>query len=257
MFYKKGKCLAIIGRQQLNEVPIPWDDFSYDLCFVGYSLYARKELIELHPKANICIVEIHTIETRKAEYRNWLYNSVTVPKFVEEQYKDMPGGIAYPKKEIEDKYGSKYFLCSMSYMVALAMYMGYEEIEFFEINMLMDDDLVQKSNLEYWIGRAEGAGIKVIIHDTCDLLKCAKSYGYEAVNTLGVGIEKLYNAKKENMISTLNLAKMYTEGILDLLHDCEYDFNLCFKNRTNLMDEIFNRHGINKPKDESKCVDYL
>jgi hypothetical protein len=257
-FVKKSKKMAIIGRMQLkNELPIPWNE-KVDLCFVGYSLYARKEMLERYPEANVSIVEIHTMLTRKPEYLEWLKQSPHVPKFMQKSDGEFPNSIEYPKKQIVSEYKSNYFMSSMAYMVALAMYMGYEEIEFFEINMLMDDDLVQKANLEYWCRAAQDQGIELTIHDQCDLLKCPKSYGYEAVNTLGVYIEKEYNHRKEAIRKNLDLALTWMTAAKIQVSECLEEFDGCFNERQNFMNEIFCRHGIEKINPENidlECPD--
>ncbi len=72
--------------------------------------------------------------------------------------------IKYPIQEILDKYGSKYFTNTISYMIALAMYEGFEKIRMYGVDAPFGGVyFLEKSGIEYWTGRAQQAGIKVEI----------------------------------------------------------------------------------------------
>jgi hypothetical protein len=49
-------------------------------------------------------------------------------------------------------------------MVALALYEGFEEIKLFGIDMSVGTEWgIEKPCMEYWIGRAEGMGVELVI----------------------------------------------------------------------------------------------
>ena len=114
-----------------------------------------------------------------------------VPLYMWGHYDDIPNSVRFPKDEImrwlESKvfYGSGYFNNSISWMVALAMMEGFKHIAIYGVDMATGDEWGhQKPSCEYFIGLAEGMGIKVEIPDSSELLKCAQLYGFESNNKL-------------------------------------------------------------------------
>lgn len=71
----------------------------------------------------------------------------------------------YPYKEIVDYFGTDYFCSSLDYMIAYAIYTGYDEIDILTIFLLEDvdytDSLWEKCGVEHWLGRAQAMGVKV------------------------------------------------------------------------------------------------
>lgn len=203
------------------------------------------------------IFEIHTMETRP-EHLIGLYQNEweDKPKIMQEQYSfgedprysnprtiSIPNSHAYPLKSIILQYNSNYFLCSFNYMVALAMYMGYKKIIFRGVNMLMTDDLIQKWSLEYWLGRAQQAGIELDFSENCDLLKCGKLYGYEAVNTLGVYMHKYISTLQTSLRNDLVRIYRHVVTAID-------EFDTIHENRQKFMKEILNRHDLGYTVDD-------
>lgn len=76
-----------------------------------------------------------------------------------------------------------YFTNTISYLVALAIQMGFEEIGLWGVDMAQDHALQmefgeQRPSVEYFLGVAAGRGIKVTIPDGADLLTAAYLYGF-------------------------------------------------------------------------------
>lgn len=87
----------------------------------------------------------------------------------------------YPLEEIIDFFRVDYFSCSLSYMVALAIYRGYEVIRFYGAGMGAARYLAQKGGVEFWLGVAIGRGIEIYSSPETHLLKTVTGnrYGYE------------------------------------------------------------------------------
>lgn len=88
----------------------------------------------------------------------------------------------YPLDEMCHHFGTKYFSNSISYMIALAIYEGYEKIHLWGIDHMEREEYgTARAGVEYWLGRAEQAGIEVGIAESSALLKThsGKLYGYE------------------------------------------------------------------------------
>ena len=114
------------------------------------------------------------------------------------EFKDVPGAITFPFREImvwlgeeygEDYYSKaghyifEYFTSTVNYMVALAMYEGVERIELYGFEMSSKEEYsYQKAATEFWLGMALGRGIGIYLPPGCALLgENEKLYGYEKV----------------------------------------------------------------------------
>ena len=68
-------------------------------------------------------------------------------------------------------------------MVAFAIYEGFKEISVLGVDMATNSEYqAQRPSVEWWLGLAEGLGIKVYIPPTSDILKCTQIYGFESNN---------------------------------------------------------------------------
>ena len=69
----------------------------------------------------------------------------------------------YPLQEVIEFFGTKYFTNTISYMLALAIYEGFERIRLYGVDAPYGGIyFMEKSGLEYWIGRAQQKGIEVV-----------------------------------------------------------------------------------------------
>lgn len=105
----------------------------------------------------------------------------------------IPNAVAYPKKEITDTFGT-YFTNSISWMIAHALLEAgplpkigepmtaplHTKIGVYGVDMAVDSEYShQRPSCEYFLGIAEGRGIKLILPPTSDLLKSPYLYGAE------------------------------------------------------------------------------
>ena len=151
-----GLKVAIVGLADDTRGEIPWDsDWEiWGLPWDGdYARYDR-------------LFEIHDIRMLSDSHMNRL-EDVWVPLYM--MYGDLPNATPYPFDEVVGMVGD-YFESSLSYMVALAIFEGAEEIGLWGVTM-SDDYWLQRPNMEYLLGFAKGRGIKVSIPDKCPLLK--------------------------------------------------------------------------------------
>lgn len=90
--------------------------------------------------------------------------------------------VAYPIDKIKNYFGSDYFGSGIPYMIALAIYQGFTEIDIWGVFLSVSDEYAyQKPSIEFWIGMAMGRGIKVTVHGMTRLLKNIRDqlYGYQ------------------------------------------------------------------------------
>jgi hypothetical protein len=93
---------------------------------------------------------------------------------------DFPTSITYPLDQMIAQFRRDYFHSTVDYMLALAISEGFEDIGVWGIDMAHDSEYEhQKPSGSYWIGVAEGRGIRVTLPPESALLKKAHRYGYE------------------------------------------------------------------------------
>lgn len=117
----------------------------------------------------------HSFEQRVAEFKTW-----KCPVYMQAKHPDVPTSIEYPLEKMMAEYGD-YFTNSISYMLALAIHEGAQEIGIYGVDMSASEEYgIQRPSVEYYLGIARGRGIKLDIHPACDLLKARFLYGYES-----------------------------------------------------------------------------
>ena len=101
----------------------------------------------------------------------------------DEKFKEVPMATPFPR-ELTHLFRN-YFTNSISYMIALAIYEGFSEINLYGVEMALSGEYgYQRPSVEYFLGIAEGLGIKVYLPERCDLLTTTVLYGYEDHNRM-------------------------------------------------------------------------
>jgi len=105
-------------------------------------------------------------------------NKHQIPIVTQKQYPHIPSCIPFP---IDVVFPRRYFTNSIDYMVAYAYIMNAREIEMYGVSMLVGTEYaLQRPSLEYWIGKCEGKGIRVVIHGTTSVCRSPQGlYGYD------------------------------------------------------------------------------
>jgi hypothetical protein len=88
----------------------------------------------------------------------------------------------YPLAEIVDEFKTDYFSNTVDYAIALAIYRGYQKIDFYGVNMETNSEWAfEKPGVDYWCGLAMGRGIEINVHgESSTILKTrdCQLYGY-------------------------------------------------------------------------------
>lgn len=209
----KPRKIAIIGKAPSSALLAPYDDPSWEIWILN-TLGSNKEVprwdrqFELH---DLCLAK----NPGFGGYYDFLAKeSGTRPVYLrDEPPKDFAGGIRYPYGEIQrlfDRFaGRDYFTNTVSWMVALAvlehnlgrMYhepegtpprpveaIGCWGVDMAQHNVgyaqganagwFASEYARQRPSVEYWIGVAEGLGIKFTVPPQSDILKTACLYGF-------------------------------------------------------------------------------
>ena len=173
--------IALCGSHSASLRDAPWDDPSWE--FWGHAAsrawYQRPmdRYFDLHPKA------CWTRNGKKGAYTKWLSQN-TVPIYMQKRVSEVPASVEFPKGRLLLEYGDGrlYFTNHVAWMIALAMSEGVSTIGLFGVNYSSQGEYErQRGSCEYWLGRAAGAGVRVILPDQCSLLQePALLYGYES-----------------------------------------------------------------------------
>ena len=194
------KSVAIVG---FSEKTFPYvkyakadEIWSLNNAFLLWDSFPRLDrLFEIHKRDWYLRREVKVTK----EYEEWLRNNHEIPVVMQESEltPDVPMGVRYPYEEICEKYlkdlvridydqdnkerYAPYFTSSFAFMMALAIYEGFDEINIFGIDMEVNTEYAyQKPCGEFWIGMALGLGIKVTIPEPCYLCN-ALVYGYDTI----------------------------------------------------------------------------
>lgn len=178
---------AIVGTAPSSRDLAPFNDAAWEIWGVS-NVYSTI------PKWDRWF-ELHDLETRKNEkeypgHYDWLKKQ-TNPVYMQQRHEEIPGSIEYPKQAILNEFGT-YFTNSVSYMLALAIHEGAEEIGIYGVDMAVQEIsghseyAHQRPSCEYFVGLARGKGIKVEIPKESDLLKTEKLYAYETAGPLAL-----------------------------------------------------------------------
>ena len=169
--------VAIVGFAD-SKVSAPYNDPSFEIwavneMWVDPTVQRWDVLFEIH--------DLDWIKEGKRDKRHYEFlKKCQKPIFMIDHYEDIPNSIKFPKDEILEYFDTTYFTNSISFEIALAIYLGFKEIHLYGVNMANDEEYAgQRPSVEFFCGWAKGAGIKLYIPTESDLLKCMYVYGYE------------------------------------------------------------------------------
>ncbi len=184
------KKIAIVGFTYSRELT-PWDDPTW-LKWPCNNLWrflpnTWDRLFDLHDHETINADEDHVKFLRGEEVTKPDGTKTKIgdkPVLVWKPTVDWPTAYAYPKDAILETFkhlsGGRYLTNSISWMIAMAIAEGATHIAIYGVDMAQGTEYAaQRPSCEYWLGIAEGAGIKVYLPETSDLLKCGSLYGAE------------------------------------------------------------------------------
>jgi len=112
----------------------------------------------------------------------------------------------YPLDEITKKFGSNYLRSSLSYMVAMAIYQGYEKLKLYGTDQGPEwKYIANRPYVTFWLGVALGREIKFEITENSLLMDPLIS---EIMEQMGLEKERAYNWLKQNKQHLTKLGSM-------------------------------------------------
>ena len=176
-----GRIICISGfadssRDMANRLPKEVEIWGLNRCYTYLKIWHR--WYEVHDK------ELYTGQTglREADYLARL-KEAKKPIYMQHLDPSLPSALQLPVKEMIAHFKRDYFTTSIAYMVAHAIYEHdhgdtIQEIKMFGVDMsAFSEYSYQRPCVEYWLGVAEGRGIKVTIPTVSPVLKAIASYG--------------------------------------------------------------------------------
>lgn len=176
---RKNK-VAVCGSAPESIAMIPQDDPEWDIWGLNSThitqTFRFDAWFEIHGFG--LIQHVH-----KGKHWDWL-SKQDKPIFMQAKHPDIPTSVAYPKALILERFKRRYFTSGISWMLALAIEMGYETIGVFGVDMQQKEEYAtkQKAGVDYMLGYIEALGRKLVIPATSDLLKTPSLYGFGSTN---------------------------------------------------------------------------
>lgn len=195
---QQRKKVGIVGFASSSRDQAPYNDESFDIWSLNhaYNHVPRWDAwYEIHPRVHFQRDLLRDGLTQDGKrHVEWLAKEPADgrPIWCQDHYDDIPASRRWPRDEINawflnhggqplphGYYGDDYYTSTPAEMLAHAIFLGYEEIHMYGIDMLQAEEYYyQRSGCEYYIGFARGLGIKVYIPPTSALCKANYVYGY-------------------------------------------------------------------------------
>lgn len=207
--------IALLGSHPASMNLAPFGDVNWEIWACSPSNYVAPRVdawFELHSLDRKCVPGNEPyISTLKQHPRVYL----AAPD------DRLPNGVIYPKDHILGKYPQKhhtFFTSSVAWMMAMAIEQRPSVIGLWGIDMAAGDEYeYQRPGLHYFMGVAEGLGIKIYAPPQSDILELHPLYGFkeqwrsywkmrareEEIDQRLKAIDKILNAKESEKLQLM------------------------------------------------------
>jgi hypothetical protein len=206
--------VAVVGtapnsRKLANDLPDTVEIWGLNDCYTFLKRWDR--WFEIHNR--------EVWEADGAEHVEFL-QTCKVPVYMLTEYPDIPNSVAYPYEEVKERL-SGYLASTVDYMLALAIAEGVDAIHVIGVNMATETEFThQRPSCEYWLGMAQGAGIKVHLPENSPMLK--SSLGLYGPKKRGFLDRKMLRTRADR----LELQRMHLEANLQAVHGAQQQMTL-------------------------------
>jgi len=186
MLSPKRTKLCIVGSAP-SKADAPYDDKDFDIWAISGAAFSesldgvRKENTEENGWNCLTRYDVLFEMHKRHKYLEKLSRlaSCGKPVIMQRVERDIPTSQAFPADEIADKLGDDFF-CTISYMLAYGIFLGYTEIRLYGIILLHDTEYMrQRPSVKYYLGVAHALGVKVWAPENTQLTSSAWRYGYD------------------------------------------------------------------------------
>lgn len=195
MMKKNNKKVIILGTGSGYSKANKYKNSDYDIWGCATNLFHRNIVdMDLIFEIHAYNKELNNIYNKMREYPNNKYITSSNFEGIKSEL--------YPIDKIREKY-KEYFCSSFAYMIVLAIEKKYEVIKLlgidYDITGTIREDLIERANLEYYIGLARGKGIIINTEDCPLLCRSMFLYGYERLSKHKKYLEDMRDNYKRNL----------------------------------------------------------
>ena len=159
---------------------IPWHDESWEVWGINNFWNAMRDpegrlradrWFELHPP---------TPGIQDPYDMQWL-RDCPVPIYTTESFPENPRAVVFPVDALAQQFRD-YFACTFAYQIAFAMAEGFEEIAVHGLELVYGtqrEATVERSCVDWWLGFAEGRGLRVTIPEGDQVVRHWSRYGFD------------------------------------------------------------------------------
>lgn len=173
--------------------------------------------------------DMHSVEYTKAygaaagfgdAQHEWLKQPHPFPILMLADHAEYPSVQAFPVDAVAGALGRDYFTSTIAYALTFALTQpDIAEIALYGIDLVHSTEYSdQRPCAEYWIGRAEAAGVKVTIHEHSALLKQRGRYGYEVENPLAVELRAYLQVQEQSIPKAIEKHQAEVERLRCQMH---------------------------------------
>lgn len=211
--------IALIGTAPSSRMLAPFNDPSWEIwaCSPGNmnTLPRVSAWFELH--GNLLWPECRSYGE---PYIEWL-KRLTIPLYMQNQ-SFVPNALTFPKDEMVKEFGKDFFTSSFTWMMALAITKGANEIALYGIDMASRDEyILQRPGFFFFRHVAQQRGIKVSAPNESDIMQAPGLYGYSEVTPFGRKILARETEIKERINGMRAEAQKLQHNITYLEGACE------------------------------------
>ncbi len=189
----KRTAVAIVGSHPDTRGLVRWNDPNLDIWVfneaAGQGWVKRWDAtFQLH----LPIIWKNPQNRNDPKHYEWLRRKHDGIIWMHDEFPDVPSSRKFPLDEVcaallpnlkrrKGKHTTavRYFTSSPAYAIAYAIYLGYERIELYGIEMATETEyLMQRDGVTFWVGIAMGRGIEVVIPEQSGMFR-SLMYGYE------------------------------------------------------------------------------
>lgn len=129
------------------------------------------------------------------------------PIYMLQAHPDYPDVLAYPLEAVLQEFPRRYLTSGIAYMLALALHERFEEIHLYGVDMRHDTEYaLQRPCCEYYLGVAEGRGVKVYVPPPAAILTFDCLYGYEEESSAWIEMRRAHEEVLKTAIEGKNKA---------------------------------------------------
>lgn len=220
--------IAILGFSDTVK-DAPWTDPSWELWGMNGFWRVQQEYADIPEDRYSLWFDMHTLDYLKrygiaanvpGQQEEWLAKPHPFPIVMIDDDPSLPSVVRFPLETVVARFGRDYFTSTVAYALTMAMIQpGVSEIGLWGVDLVHGTEWGdQRPCAEYWIGRAEAAGIKVTIHERSALLRQRGRYGFEDTNPLAKELRELLTQQEDILVKGIEAGKQKLDHTSKQMH---------------------------------------